>query len=295
VDFPLFLPGLSLGVLLLSMPPRVSGFGPARRLFGLTLKGMSWRSLAAFALPVGLSLAGWFLFNAWRFGGAGSTGYEDQEEGVLFATPFFVGLHGFLCSPGKGLFFFSPPLLIALFGLRRLAAARPVWTLIWAATGGLFLLLMCKWQNWSGGWCWGPRHIFQVHALLILALAPLLAPPRKTAVRVAAIVAFVVGIGVQLFGSSQSFIDFYQEFFAFTPRDQPGFTALYSPQEAAAIPSAYTIQTKTAEGPVPIPVQWLPAPMNDSIYVPQNTQWYGYPVLLRMGRHDLFWVHLAGE
>jgi hypothetical protein len=210
----------------------------------------------------------------------------------MFATPFLIGLHGFLCSPGKGLFFFSPALLIALFGWRKMSVARPVWTAIAAATGGVFFIAMCKWQNWPGGWCWGPRHIFQIHALLILGIAPLLAPPRTTVVRIAVAVAMVVGVVVQLLGSSQSFIDFYQEFYGFTPRQPPNFHALYSPQEDAAIQQAYTILAQTQSGPVASPAHVLPAPINDSIYVPQSTQWYGYPILIRAGKHDFFWWHL---
>lgn len=289
VDFPLFLPGLSFGVVLLALPV---GWHWKTPLSGASIRGLSWRSLVAFGVPLAIGLVGWFLFNRWRFGGAGATGYEDQPEGVQFTTPLLVGLHGFVCAPGKGLFFFSPPLLLALFGLRGLMDRRPAWTVAWLISGGLFFLAMCKWQNWAGGWCWGPRHVFQIHALLILGLAPLFVAPRKRWIKVAAAVALVLGLGVQVFGSSQSFIDFYQEYFAFTAREQPNFHALYSLQEDAVIPEAYTILANTSDGPRPIPAHYLPAPINDSIYMPQNTQWYAYPQMWHLGQHDLFWIHL---
>jgi hypothetical protein len=42
----------------------------------------------------------------------------------------------------------------------------------------------------------------------------------------------------------------------------------------------------------PIPAQYLPAPINDSVYIPQNSQWRAYPAMARMGLHDFFWLHL---
>ncbi len=254
---------------------------------------VDWSALLSFGLPLGIALVGWFLFNAWRFGGVAATGYEDQPEGVKFATPLLVGLHGFLCSPGKGLFFFSPPLLLAVTGVGLLVRRGGwAWGAAWGLSGGLFFLAMCKWQNWAGGWCWGPRHIFQNHAWLMLALAPLLAPPRRSWVKVAAMVTLVAGLAVQILGSSVAVMEYYRTFFAFTATEPPSAYVLYSPEEVAAIDRDFQILYRSEEGTRPIPAAYLPAPINDSIYVPQNTQWYAYPVMLRDGRHDFLWLRL---
>ena len=37
----------------------------------------------------------------------------------------------------------------------------------------------------------------------------------------------------------------------------------------------------------------LPAPINDSIYIVQNSQWTRYAEMWRMGMHDFFWLRVA--
>jgi hypothetical protein len=290
VDFVLFLPGLAVGVAALSARGALERTQQGRR--RMHWRKVAWKPLFMFALPIGAALIGWLLYNNWRFGGLTETGYEDQPEGVRFATPLFVGLHGFLCTPGKGLFFFSPLLLVAVFGWVRLLRREPIWGWALTLSGGVFFVAMCKWQNWAGGWCWGPRHIFQIHAMLMLGLAPLLVAPRRTAVRVLVAVGFVVGLAVQVLGSSQSFIDFYHLFYR-NPTQPPTFYSLYDPSEQALLDQLYEIRLRGAPaGMPPIPAQYLPAPINDSVYIPQNSQWRAYPAMARMGLHDFFWLHL---
>ncbi|MFH0794635.1 MAG: phospholipid carrier-dependent glycosyltransferase, partial [bacterium] len=124
------------------------------------------------AIAIGLV----FLFlilvmNNLRFGRFLTTGYGDQPEGLNFGTPLPAGLYGLLFSVGKGLFFFSPPLVLSLFAFGSFFRAD--WRL---ATGVCILLLAtlifhAQWINWAGGWCWGPRHIFAMHVFLALPIA----------------------------------------------------------------------------------------------------------------------------
>jgi hypothetical protein len=62
--------------------------------------------------------------NALLFGGPFEFGYPAAAEGAkrlnTFDTPLVTGLYGFLLSPGKSMFVFAPPLILALAGLRRL-------------------------------------------------------------------------------------------------------------------------------------------------------------------------------
>ena len=122
-------------------------------------------------LPVVVILGMIAGYNYYRFGGISRTGYEDQTEGVRFATPILVGLHGYFLSPGRSLFVYSPVLLLALPGAVALWR-RDRWL---AVTVGLlvagYLGVMSKWQNWAGGWDWGPRHIYQITPWLTIAAA----------------------------------------------------------------------------------------------------------------------------
>ena len=122
-------------------------------------------------LPVLFALGMIAGYNYYRFGAVSRTGYEDQAESVRFATPFLVGLHGYLLTPGRSIFVYSPVLLLALPG------AAALWRRDrgFAVTMGLlvagYLGVMSKWQNWAGGWDWGPRHIHQITPWLAIAAA----------------------------------------------------------------------------------------------------------------------------
>lgn len=127
--------------------------------------------LVGFIAPLVLALGAMGIYNTVRFGAPLSTGYEDQTEGVKFSTPVLIGLHGFLFSPGRSFFLFSPIFLLIPYGLYRLWKQDTATALGIGVTSGFFLLALSCWQNWAGGWDWGPRHIFQIGLLLAPALA----------------------------------------------------------------------------------------------------------------------------
>jgi hypothetical protein len=100
-----------------------------------------------------------------------------------FTTPLYVGLAGFLLSPGASVFLFSPPLLLlyrtlpAFWRERRAECA----TLLACA---LSLLLFCAgFGYWHGLWSApGPRYLFAATPLLLLPLGRWLdahASPRE--------------------------------------------------------------------------------------------------------------------
>lgn len=229
-------------------------------------------------------------FNTLAFGGPFESAYADQTEGINFSTPWLIGAHGFLGSPGKSLFLFSPIILLALFGWRRLFHLYP------ALSWGLWLAIIAKvflhatWQNWAGGWCWGPRHIMQVHVLLIIGLWGYLLPWTLVR-RLLLVLFFTTSFFVQLFGSSQSFIDFYMLYYR-TPFTPPQATVLYSPgEDGAMLQQLQILAPHPATGQLaPINPLALPAPLSDSIYVPQNTQWYRYGEMSRLGYTDNLWL-----
>jgi len=94
-----------------------------------------------------------------------------------FDTPLFKGLAGLLFAPSRGLFVYSPFLLLALVGaareLRSIVRgeeAVPLGTIGLAATVPL-LLLVATWTEWFGGWSYGYRIICEVSLLLTPAFA----------------------------------------------------------------------------------------------------------------------------
>jgi hypothetical protein len=273
--------------------------------------------LLFFALPVALAGSVILLLNYLHFGHPLATGYSDQPEGIQLSTPVLAGLYGFLMSVGKGMFFFSPVLILAFWGIRPMFKARPVFAAsVWVVFLS-FLLAMSTWRNWAGGWCWGPRHIMQVHALLALPIAFWIAERWTSARRVTLTTLMVAAAAVQIYGCSQNFITFYRLYYQ-DPRG-PTARALYDPGSDSLLRQFAVFPRDPQTGLPRIPVDaatgkpvfepdprggllrgevspfQLPAPINDSIYIVQNSQWTRYAEMWRMGMHDFFWLRVAGR
>jgi hypothetical protein len=115
---------------------------------------------------------------------------------------------GYLFSPGKSLFVYSPVLLLGLAGTITLARRRQWREALAPATMlAVFVLGYAVWQNenWFGGTGWGPRYMVPLTGLLLLPALPLLerALTRDASRRLqTAVVGLVVlGVGVQLVGT----------------------------------------------------------------------------------------------
>ncbi|MCA9440928.1 MAG: hypothetical protein KC964_09000, partial [Candidatus Omnitrophica bacterium] len=141
--------------------------------------------------------------NQLRYGSFLASGYEDQKEGIQFNIPILHALWIYLLSPGKGIFWYSPPLLAALlvwpqfFKRDRFLCLGFAWIVL------AYVLIIGKWQN-LGGWCWGPRHLFQISPFLLFPLPLLFCPTlseglRKTG-KILLGVTIVLGILVQVSG-----------------------------------------------------------------------------------------------
>lgn len=183
--------GFSAAVLLLAQHPR--GLGPTAR------RSMTF---ALGAVP-GVILVLWF--NWLRFGSplqfvqASVLGRVDQLASPWFSRVHLEGIAGLLVSPGKGLFWYSPPLLGVLL-LAPLLVRRYGATI--AALGVQLLasaFLFGAFRYWHGDWAWGPRYV----APLCVAAAPLAwwmveaLRERGRRLRLAAVAALLAAISIQ--------------------------------------------------------------------------------------------------
>jgi hypothetical protein len=124
-----------------------------------------------------LGLAPWLflaaVFNAMRYGSPLITGYE--KEG--FTTPLHVGLYGLLFSPGKGIIYFAPPVILAplgLFAMWRLRHPQMRAEVLWIAVQGVVVLVFhALWSSWEGNIAWGPRFILPFVPFLLWPLGAL--------------------------------------------------------------------------------------------------------------------------
>ena len=274
----------------------------------------AWKRWGLWLLPIAGAVGIFALLNIRHFGDL-RPAYVAQEEGIKFGTPLLVGLHGFLASVGRGLFFFSPPLFLYFWSIRPFLRRHPAlgWGLVVSTL--CFLLVQAKWINWAGGWCWGPRHIFMIHWMLALPVCALLMAPRPSMVRVFYGLLMVLGVGVQVYGTSVNFNTYYQAHFRELGA-WPRAMALYTEAEEHFLERFYRIeplpplsdQLQAARRPAPMagPTGAMPppklydyyrilvAPINDSVHIVQNSQWPGNWRCLQMGWHDNYWLHRIG-
>ncbi len=244
----------------------------------------AWKRWLAWGAPIVGAVGIFAAMNLALYGDL-TPAYADQAEGLRFATPLLVGLHGFLFSFGKGLFFFSPVLILFFWAIGPFLQREPA--LGWGVIVSMicFLGVMSKWGNWAGGWCWGPRHIFQIHWMLALPICAFLRSERVFRTWRAYGALMMVSVGVQIYGSSVNFNDYYIQHFQ-TPRSVPWARALYSEEEVS-------LQNYFADatGQSARYSMTMTAPINDSVYTYQNSQWPGNARCLRHGMHDNYWLH----
>jgi hypothetical protein len=124
------------------------------------------QTLRRVAPGVGLAIAGMLpgmlltgFFNTMRYGSPFVTGYENEG----FTTPLHVGLYGLLFSPGKGIIYFAPPVILVPFALvyiwrsgKSQSRAQVLWL---AGQGALVFGFHALWSSWEGNVAWGPRFL----------------------------------------------------------------------------------------------------------------------------------------
>jgi hypothetical protein len=141
----------------------------------------AWRETSLTAAGAAVPVAALLLYDWLQFGVLGTGGYG--AEATRFDTPVWTGLTGLLLAPSRGLWIYSPALVLAPYGWwavqkRRASAAGEArgraLLLGWWAAAIATLVLYAKWHAWAGGWCFGPRFLTEtlpVWALLFAVAA----------------------------------------------------------------------------------------------------------------------------
>lgn len=129
-------------------------------------------------LVLGPLVAGLAIFlgtNFWRFGNVLDSGY-GEVTGDLFGASIPMGVAGLLFSPGRGLLWMAPLLLLAPVGLLRLHAdgERMVGRVLAALTLAV-VLPVAGMQGWHGAWTYGPRYLLPLLPFLWVTVAASLA------------------------------------------------------------------------------------------------------------------------
>lgn len=98
--------------------------------------------------------------NFYRFGDPLHSGKTD---GLPAAHAFWGnpldGFLGLLVSPGKGIVWFSPLILLSLVGLPGLWRRSPAVTAAVALSSATLVAMLSPLAFFGGDWCWGPRYL----------------------------------------------------------------------------------------------------------------------------------------
>jgi hypothetical protein len=148
-----------------------------------------------------LGLGLYFLYNLFRFGNVLTFG----QAWVFSLSTVPAGLLGLLFSPGRGLLWYSPVVLLAILGFREAWKTRPLEALLLAGLFAGFLGLHSFYENWHAGWSWGPRYLLPALPGL-LAFTSLLRGKSAKALLCLSFLGFLI--------NAPTLVSFYERYYA---------------------------------------------------------------------------------
>lgn len=149
--------------------------------------------LAVLAGSVGLAMLA--VSNHLRFGSPWETGRFGHYSHFVWPGE---GVLAMLVAPGRSIFIYSPALLIAALGVRRLARThRSVLVFIVAMVALRWIFVGAR-SDWWGGWAIGPRFLLPLVPFMLVPLAEVLTHARDASRRVRLAIALALAAAVAL-------------------------------------------------------------------------------------------------
>jgi hypothetical protein len=207
-----------------------------------------------------------------------------------------VGLAGLTVSPAKSIFLYSPPVILALIGLRRLLAMGRSQLAPLLGCLVIHVALVATLKFWAGEWAWGPRYLVATLPLACIGLPfawvrpP--AAPLRWAICVAGVVVQLLAISVdhQRYYVERSLLPFFWVDETTMYRDSP---LLARPRELTSVLAGeYRAE---ARGLVPGP---LPYSMTSALFGPAfdlrpyTREWMRRYLVFLVPRPWTFWAPL---
>jgi hypothetical protein len=144
------------------------------------------------ALPLAGTAIGFVffaVFNVIRFGNPLDFGIRSPFQ----LSHFFSGVAGLLASPGYGLVWYCPPVVLAIFGFQKAMKDRKFEALAIGGVLAAFLVLHSTLPYWYAAWSWGPRYLAPTVPGLC-ALTGLLEGKLRKGLIILTLVGFVVNV-----------------------------------------------------------------------------------------------------
>jgi hypothetical protein len=155
-------------------------------------------------------------YNYYRFGSIFETGYHLMAEhlGVDFftGTQVLSGLSGFLISPGKGFFFYSPIAILFFFSIKSFLKQHLELGVSFILLILSYLFFLSKYIYWHGDFAWGPRYIFVLTPFFIIPIGALfdcLISQQKKLLKSVVCLLFTLSLIIQIAAISVDFQKYY--------------------------------------------------------------------------------------
>jgi hypothetical protein len=164
-----------LCALLATNRPPDAVIAAALGLYGLLWARRSTMAVALLAMGAAVPTALVLIYNLGVAGAlAGGYGAANVASSSFFRYDLLPGVAGLLVSPARGLFVFSPFLLLLPACLPRAFRDRDIrpLNLLLMAAAVVQVLLYAK-TDWRGGFAWGPRFLTDLMPLLVWMLVPI--------------------------------------------------------------------------------------------------------------------------
>ena len=196
--------GVALALAMLNRPHNLILWPVLAALAGWPRDGRRW---LAFSIAPAVMALWWVWFNLQRFGRPLDFGYLAAIQGDFSLATLPLGVVGQLLSPGRGLLWYAPLVVLIGWALRRPSAEQAPTPWLLLAAGLVPLLFYGARSNWWGSWCWGPRYLVPV--LPLLGVAAALGAPRAPRW----LVGLTVGLGlVAALAGLVTYNGLYQDF-----------------------------------------------------------------------------------
>lgn len=125
-------------------------------------------------------------YNAYYLGSPLTSGQMVASEQMVmaqkgadsfFQTPLAEGLAGLLFSPSRGLFVYSPVMLLGLVGAVMAWKSPRAFAMLIPLQAAVLLevIVSAKHFDWWGGWTFGPRRVVDTGVFLTLLMIPVIA------------------------------------------------------------------------------------------------------------------------
>ena len=221
-----------------------------------------YKRVAAYVVP--LLVAG--AFSAWynvvRFGSVFDDGHTANTADKLSSAPW-SGLFGILISPGKGLLWYCPVVVLVVLSIPPFFRARRSTCVLALSVAAVSVIPYVFVNDWYGGNAWGPRFVMPVLPVLVLPILEL-GGRWSTALRTRA--ASVAIIAISCFAQVSGLLVSYPERLALAERSGYGGDIFWNPAHSPIVDHVgtlltYVLNPTAATHPVPVShtfdVWWL--------------------------------------